>query len=141
MKKRKLSIFDGSRRGFLESSPGIKTFFLLFILFICSGISSQLLGQQQNKIALNLKDASIKEILKTLKVKANCSFVYSDVDLENLPKKSFIFENAALETVLDYCFKDTDLVYEITANNVITISKQKIVRQAQTCYNLWYCNR
>ncbi len=122
MKIKEITISDG-RKGILRISlPRLKTF--LCLVFLLSGLfCSNLFGQNQGRFTMNLKNATIKQVINDLKAKGGYSFVYSDDDLDVVPAKSATFNNSTVQQILDFYLKGTNLTYEITTNKIIAIRR------------------
>ena len=78
---------------------------------------------QDAKINLQLQNASIKQVFSAIKKQANVSFMYSNDDVANLPRKNYNLSNATIKQVLDICLKGTNLMYEYTENTIIIRKK------------------
>ena len=93
----------------------------LFILCLSLPLHAQ---NEEGKININVKDASVKEVLEVLK-KYNYRLVYSTAVIEACKKKVTLkMKGATPSQVLDEAFKGTNLVYKITGN-LITIKEVK----------------
>ena len=92
---------------------------LLCLLILCFSFS--VYAQQAGKaIDINVKDATMKEILEIIK-KHDYRLVYSTAVIDACKKKvTMNLKKATVAQVLDEAFKETDLVYKVD-NNLITI--------------------
>ncbi|MDD2425911.1 MAG: SusC/RagA family TonB-linked outer membrane protein [Bacteroidales bacterium] len=77
---------------------------------------------QKESFTLNMRDASIKEVIKAISAQSDFSFVYSDADIAKLEKKNISFTNESLTKILDYFLTPSQLEYEIS-DNIIIIKK------------------
>lgn len=94
---------------------------LLCLLVLC--LSLPVFAQQENKtININVKDATVKEVLEIIK-KHDYRLVYSTTVIDACKKKvTMNLKKATVAQVLDEAFKGTDLVYKID-KNLITIKE------------------
>lgn len=94
---------------------------LLCLLVLC--LSLPVFAQQENKtININVKDATVKEVLEIIK-KHDYRLVYSTTVIDACKKKvTMNLKKATVAQVLDEAFKATDLVYKVD-KNLITIKE------------------
>ena len=87
---------------------------------------------QDEKITINLKDASIKQVLRELESKTAYSFLYND-ELINVERRvNVTVEDETLIEVLDDIFQNTKVIYKIVEKRVILIpSKEMILGKQQ----------
>ena len=97
--------------------------FLLMLVINIHFVQAQI---AQTRISLNLKMATAKELFNEINRQTNCSFLYSDNDLETIAKKNYTFQNKPVVDVLTYCLDGTNLTFLID-NNTITIKQKKNV--------------
>jgi TonB-linked SusC/RagA family outer membrane protein len=91
----------------------------LFILVMNLQISASVYSQEA-RMNIELKNASLKEVLNTIKQQSGYSFVYSDTDIKNLRNVSIKMENASIKEILNESLKNLDLAYEVF-NDVIIL--------------------
>ena len=96
---------------------------LLCLFILCLGLP--LYAQnEEGKISISVKDASMKEVLEVLK-KNNYRLVYSTAVIDACKKKVTLdMKRATPSQVLDEAFKETNLVYKIEGS-LITIKEVK----------------
>ena len=93
----------------------------LFILCLSLPIYAQ---NKEGKININVKEASVKEVLEIIK-KHDYRLVYSTAVIDACKKKiTMDLKKATVAQILDEAFKETDLVYKIE-KNLITIKEVK----------------
>ena len=96
---------------------------LLCLFILCLGLPLHA-QNEGGKININVKDASMKEVLEVLK-KNNYRLVYSTAVIDACKKKVTLdMKRATPSQVLDEAFKETNLVYKIEGN-LITIKEVK----------------
>ena len=96
----------------------VKMMAVLLILFSFQ-LQTSLYAQVSQGLTIQLKNASVKQIIQEIRKKSDYSFVYSDLDIGSLPLKSVQLTNATVDEVLDICLKGSDLSYDITANTIV----------------------
>ncbi|MBL1409483.1 SusC/RagA family TonB-linked outer membrane protein [Sphingobacterium faecale] len=77
------------------------------------------------KITLDLKDASIKQIFQQVEKQSGYSFFYKDVDVANFKKRGVSFSNTNLNQVLESILTPYGLDYEIV-NKTVVIKKMVV---------------
>ncbi|OFY42932.1 MAG: SusC/RagA family TonB-linked outer membrane protein [Bacteroidetes bacterium GWF2_40_14] len=95
----------------------------LLCFFLLSGKLSG--ATQQERITLNLKDATITQFFKEIENRTAYKFFYKDSQVENAPLINVDANNKTLTEVLNVVFEKTSLSYEITGNQIVI--KQKVV--------------
>lgn len=101
----------------------MKFFLILFLAFNLS-LSASVLSQ--TRIALNLKNASFKEMIQEIESKTELGFIYNQDDIKDLSVINLDVDNVTIEEVLDAALKDSGLEYEID-RNIIIIKPMKLV--------------
>ena len=87
---------------------------------------------QSDKVSVNMKDVSVKQVLKVLESKTAYSFLYND-ELINVNRTiSVDVKDKSLMDVLDDIFSGSEITYKIIENRIILIpSKEKILSSTQ----------
>lgn len=107
-----------SWRSFVKKIP-LQGLLCLFVLCLSLPLSAQ---TEARKVTINVKDASVKEVLEVLK-KHSYRLVYSTAVIDACTKKVTLdMKKVPAGEVLDAALKDTDLSYKVDGN-VITIKK------------------
>ena len=113
-----------SWRSFVKKIP-LQGLLCLFVLCLSLPLSAQ---TEARKVTINVKDASVKEVLEVLK-KHSYRLVYSTAVIDACTKKVTLdMKKVSAGEVLDAALKDTDLSYKVEGN-VITIRQ---IRQDDT---------
>lgn len=94
---------------------------------------------QAQKITLNLKEASVKQIFQQMEKQSGYSFFYKDVDLASFKKRGVSFTNTNLNQALETILSPYGLDYEIVNKTVVIkraaqsrVSTQEIQQQTGT---------
>ena len=74
---------------------------------------------QVTKISLNMKDASLEEVIWTMKKITQFKFFYQNDEIENVTGLDVEFSDQTVDVILDECLKTTGLTYEIVHKAVI----------------------
>jgi TonB-linked SusC/RagA family outer membrane protein len=90
---------------------------------LTTGIPREALAQQEERLTVNLQNASLKEIINEIKRVSNYDFVYSDVDLTAFKRRDVRFHEVTLDAILSDCLRGTGLVYSVN-NQTIVIRKE-----------------
>lgn len=89
-------------------------------LLLCTVMSiSASVRAQHARVNLDLKDATLEEVIWTLEKKSEITFFYNVADVAKIKGLDVSFKNASLEDVLDEVLKGTGLYYQIHDNVVV----------------------
>ena len=93
----------------------------LVMLFMLVGfLSASADSYSQNaKISLDLTDAELKDVIKEVQKQTEFTFFYSPEDVKEVKGLNVKVKDTKLEQILDECFKETDLEYEITHKAIV----------------------
>ena len=95
----------------------------LVILFVIILISAQV--HSQNKLSLNINNASIKEVLQKIEAETNYRFIYESGKVDVDKKVTVNATDQTVEQILATVFKGGNMEYIVTENNTILISPKK----------------
>ncbi|MDR1273957.1 MAG: SusC/RagA family TonB-linked outer membrane protein [Odoribacteraceae bacterium] len=87
-------------------------------------------AQQEERFTLNLKNASLKEIINEIKRLSDYDFAYSDADLVAVKPRDVIAREKTLNEILSTCLQGTGLTYTVN-NHAIIIRKDAAPRDQQ----------
>lgn len=102
--------------------PGISLYVLLLIGFV---FVLPLRNMAQNKIDLNLKDSSYKNLFLELQKQTGLNFVYNSRQLENMGPVSIDVRQSDVRTVLDQVLQKTPMTYSIEGNTIVIMPREK----------------
>src|SRR5687768_179268 len=91
------------------------------LLFGCLAVSANGVAQ---KITLKEKNSTLTKVFKEIERQTGYQFLYFDNDLQHDKKVSIDVNNANLPEVLQWCFRDQSLSYEIVDKTVVIKKKQ-----------------
>ena len=94
----------------------IKLLFIVTLLFISHyGVAQHIL---KKRISVSFSDATYSQALEIIGKLAKVDFFYSN---DYLPQEtiSMNYQDSTLQSVLEYLFKDTNLSYRISGNEII----------------------
>ena len=104
----------------------------VFICILILGLSTVSASTfSQVRVSLDMKNATLKEVLKEITKVTGYEFVYSNNELENVGKISLSVENKDLQEVLAECLKGTQLWYVIEDQIVVISPKLKEFSQVK----------
>ncbi len=103
----------------------LKIAVLFFVIFLPKiSVSGQDLDQ---KVSINIKDASLKELFNEIQKQTNYSFVYNSEDAQNMLPITINVTEKAVSEVMRKLFLNTDFIYRIEGN-IIRLKYQPEVR-------------
>ncbi len=117
MKKRIMLFVRGHGKHF---NLILKMKLLIFFVVLLNFQISASVYSQEAKVSITLKNATLKEMLNTLKQQSGYSFVYSDADIKEVTSVNLNLKNVSIEEVLNEGLKGLNLTYEIL-NDVIIL--------------------
>ncbi len=109
----------------------MKLTLFMMLVGILNAYSGNVFSQSEN-ISVNMRDVSVKQVLKVLESKTDYSFLYNDELVDVNRKISVTAKDESLIQVLDDIFSGSDVTYKIIENRIILIpSKEDIMRATQ----------
>lgn len=103
------------------------TLLLLFVIAIQAGANN--LYSQSARVSLNMRNATVEEILSTIEEESEFYFLYNSKLVDVDRKVSVRAKAKPIETVLNELFASTDVVYKIEDRQII-LSKKEFVEAA-----------
>lgn len=94
----------------------------LTLFFILCFHWSNASGIMQKPLNIQLKKATAKELFDEINRKTGTSFIYSNNDVDTIPRKDYLFNNTTIEKIINYCLEGSHLAYNLE-NNTIFIRK------------------
>lgn len=92
---------------------------LFLILLTCTQLNAAVHSQNNAKIALDLENVSLEEVIWEIQKKTNFVFMYGTQDVEAVKNLAVKGKNLSVNRILEYCLKNTELQFEITGNAVV----------------------
>lgn len=93
----------------------------IFLLVFSLTVSAR--GRAQDRVTLHLKGASLETVLNQIQAQTGYTYVYSALDVPVTKKFDINVTGATVEDVLDMCFKNLPMRYEIS-NRLIKIVRR-----------------
>jgi TonB-linked SusC/RagA family outer membrane protein len=93
--------------------------FMLLSCFCCENVFSQV-----QKVSVNVRNASLKEVFKTIEQQTTYRFSYRNATIDNKKDISISKLNATVNVVLDEALKNRNLYYSIISSKSIVISEK-----------------
>lgn len=100
---------------------------LVFVFLTFSQLSASVWAQRVN---IELKNASLREIFEQIKQQTGVSFMYSNDDVKHFGRKDFKMQDAEVSAIVESCLEGTGLTFELT-DRVVIIRKASEIPQAQ----------
>lgn len=124
MKKNCVQHFLRQRRALIMYIIMMKAVWILVLVsvFEASGGSGKSYSQN-TKLDLQLKNASLEDVIWNIKEQTEFDFFYNSEDISQVKGLNLHLRNSTTSEILDVCLKNSDLTYEI-------INKVVIIRQA-----------
>jgi TonB-linked SusC/RagA family outer membrane protein len=104
-------------------SPNMFFLKTIFVFLLASSLQVSAKGYSQ-QLSLSHKNAFLGEIFKDIKKQSGFLFIYNDKQLEKTSTVSINVKDASLEQVLDLCFKDQPLTYQIVEKTIVVIPRE-----------------
>ncbi len=83
------------------------------------------------KITLSEKDVPLTKVFKEIKKQTGYQFLYISEQLQQANKVTIAIKDASLEEVLEYCFREQPLGFEIKDKTVIVRPKARLISSLQ----------
>ncbi len=94
----------------------------VMMLIVCLQISAAAVGQN---VSLSVKDATLKEVFAEINEQTGYSFFYRDSYLRNAGRLTLEVTDMPLEAVLNQCFVNIPVDYQIVDNTVVIKPKEE----------------
>ncbi len=94
----------------------------VMMLIVCLQISAAAVGQN---VSLSVKDATLKEVFAEINDQTGYSFFYRDSYLRNAGRLTLEVTDMPLEDVLNQCFVNIPVDYQIVDNTVVIKPKEE----------------
>lgn len=117
-----MQIFTLSYRGRLIKTLVIMKLVFLLIILACFKVSASVYAQT---ITLNEKNAPLAKVFKEIEQQSGYSFFYKNELLKQMQKVTIKIQNGMLDEVLQKCFSNQPLTYEVIDNTIIVKPKEK----------------
>ena len=99
---------------------------LTAVLLVSACLQVSAKGYSQ-KVTLSESGVSLKKVFKEIRKQTGFLFFYSDELLDQAGKVSIHVKDAPLRAVLDSCFRDQPLGFEIDGNSIIVDARPPVV--------------
>src|SRR5690242_14996466 len=122
---------NGCRVPFRIPTSIIKCLLMIkLIVFLICFLSLQAFatnGLAQERVSLNLENASLKKAFKAIENQTRFRFVYIDDELPQGKKINIKAEEEPLSVVLEQMLEETSLSFKLLSSNLIVISPKSVV--------------
>jgi len=107
----------GARRQILL----VMRFLSFFLTVVC--MQTYATGHAQEKVSLECKDVSFKQVLTIIESKSSYRFLYHDSSFSSLPNISIDVRNKPALSIVDQLIAGTYLHYRVLANNLVVFGE------------------
>ncbi|NJK93558.1 MAG: hypothetical protein HC905_00295 [Bacteroidales bacterium] len=96
---------------------------LLFLSAVCATSYSQ-----KSSFTLNLKDVTVKEVIKIIEARSDYRFFYND-ELNDVSRKVNVnFKETSLDEILSELFDNTGITYKFLENKLVVIAPNTTIQ-------------
>ncbi len=106
----------------MKKHQRLKMFTMFFLLSLFSFVEAY--GQEQ-RVTVNLKNASLKEVFNAIEKQTTYRFSYRNAVVDNKEDISISQTNASVPTVLNEALKNRSLDYKIVSSKMIVVSDKE----------------
>ena len=85
----------------------------------CCVFSLNVLAQSNQRITLNLKNASLEQVIWQIQEKTGFVFMYGTTDIQAVKNLTLNEKDKTVNEILDRCLQGTNLTYEISGKEII----------------------
>lgn len=90
---------------------------------------------QKTRLNINLKDATIREVLREIENNSEFIFLYENSTIDNSVKKTIVIENKLIDEVLRKLFEGTDIRYKINDRQIALYTSKKKENSTQHIFS------
>ena len=123
---KKNQIFSHWRKGLTPWGKILKTMkvftFLMLVAIVHVSASSY---SQNSRLSLNMKNATIKDVLMRIEEQSEYRFLYSDSKIDVEKKVNIDLTDMKIEDILNTVFDGTDIGYRIVSRQILLSSKSE----------------
>jgi TonB-linked SusC/RagA family outer membrane protein len=94
------------------------------IITICSFLHVSAATPLQAQITINVKNATLKDVMREIKRQSHYTFLFSDEILKDARPVSVSLKNAGIEKVLEECFADQPFGYVLKGETILITRKE-----------------
>jgi TonB-linked SusC/RagA family outer membrane protein len=99
-----------------------------FLLLICLATYASNGYSQAEKVSIQLKDASIKELFQSVEIQTSYKFLFRNDAVENI-QVTMDELDTPLDNILNEALKGSGLAYKILPNNLIVVASNDFLQQ------------
>jgi len=104
---------------------------VFFLLAALTHLSASVYSQQ-TKLSLSLKNATVKDVLKTVENQSEFFFLYKNENIDVYRTVNIDVKEKSVEYLLDQIFKGISISYEVVNRQIVLIDKEKGVSSPQS---------
>ncbi|SMG24642.1 SusC/RagA family TonB-linked outer membrane protein [Sphingobacterium psychroaquaticum] len=103
-----------------------KRIVMILLALVCGQLTMAAFAQ---KVTINRKGITLAEVFNEIKRQCNCDFFYNESLVKSNSAVDLNMQNATVQEVLDYCFKNQPLKYTIDNKTIVITAKPSSVKQ------------
>ena len=129
MKKNYARHFSRRRRVLIKYIIMMKVVWIIMlvsVLGVSAGTSKSY--SQTTKLNLQLKDATLEQVIWAIKEKTEFDFFYNSDDIQDVKGLDIDSKNSTADEILELCLRNTSLTYEIV-NKTVIIKKSELKKE------------
>ncbi len=107
--------------------PG-KRWFRLRLLIWGLVFLSRTVEAQEVQMDISLKNASLKEVIREIRLQSDYNFVYMDTDIATVKARELDLKNVTVKQILDHCLKNTELTYNMVDKTIVIKKKGNVTQ-------------
>lgn len=111
---------DPDTGGFLTKTIRIMKLTVVLLIAAFMQVSANSYSQ---KVTLQKKNITLQKVFEEIRRQTNYQFLYADEVVKTAEKVSIDIKNGTIQQVLDYCFKNQQLTYNIEENTIVVRRK------------------
>lgn len=104
--------------------PGFRSTTMIVLLLLCIGCPMLTAQTYQNKIDLNLKNATLTDFFSAIEEQSNYRFLYDAADINVSKTISVDYRNTAVGTILQNELGKANIAYELEGNQIVLKNQQ-----------------
>ncbi|MEN9444024.1 MAG: hypothetical protein RIS47_914, partial [Bacteroidota bacterium] len=114
------------KNDYLRKTLKIMKLSLLFIVLSMNYMYADNGYAQSTRLNMNMKDASVKEVLKNIEENSDFFFLYNSklVDVDRIVNVQF--ENKNISEVLKFLFRNTEVAYAVVDKQIVLTNKANL---------------
>ncbi len=103
--------------------------FFIILQLILIGSASATHSYSQNKVSVEVRDATLSQVLELVKAQSNCTFWYRSEEIDLDRKVPVALKNKSVDQVLDQILPAQGLAYKVEGKYIMIYKEEEIAQQ------------